>query len=360
MKLAVFGLSVTSGRGNAHAAFWRGVLTALAGDGHEAVFFERATPYFAGHRDPVRHAGYEVIVYPSWSDVLPRARRAVAQADVAIVTSCQADAAAATELVLAAGRTRIFYDLDAPATFQRLDRGELVSWIPPGGLGELDLVLSVTGGAALERFRGELGARRVAPLFGCADPEVFGQRRSASSPGCDVSCLATPAYPEPSRCEELLLDVAARSPGRRFVLGGVARPEGWTRPSNVAVVAEVASAERADFYGGSRLTLDGSASAALDDGFCPSIGLFEAAACGVPIVSAGWRGIEAFFTPSDEILVARDADDVLAMLELSPECLRALGRRARERVLAEHTSRHRARELVELARAMPTGRASAA
>ncbi|MBX3217816.1 MAG: glycosyltransferase [Labilithrix sp.] len=359
MKLAVFGLSVTSGRGNAHAAFWRGVLGALAGDGHEAVFFERATPYFSGHRDPVRHRGYEVIVYPSWSDVLPRARRAVAQADVAIVTSCQADAAAATELVLDAGRTRVFFDLDAPETFQRLDRGELVSWIPPGGLGELDLVLSVTGGAAIERFRRELGARRVAPLFACVDPDVFGRRDSASS-GCDLSCLAAPAYPGSSGVEELLLDVAERAPGRRFVLGGVAHPEGWPRPTNVAVVADVAFAERADFYGASRLTLDASPSAALDVGFCPSLALFEAAACNVPIVSAGWRGIEAFFTPADEILVARDADDVLAMLELSPECLRALGRRARERVLAEHTSRHRARELVELVRAMPTGRASAA
>lgn len=359
MKLAVFGLSVTSGRGNAHAAFWRGVLGALAADGHEAVFFERATPYFAAHRDLDRHEGYDVVVYPSWSEVLPRARRAVAQADVAIVTSCQADAAAATELVLGVGRTRIFYDLDAPVTFQRLDRGELVSWLPAEGLGELDLVLSVAGGAALERFRRELGARRVAPLFACVDVAALRPSWPPPLPECDLSCLAAPAGAGLSGGERLLLDVAARAPERRFVLGGVAGAD-VARRSNVVTAADVPLAERADFYGASRLTLDGAGVAETDVGFCPSSGLFEAAACSVPIVSQGWRGIESFFTPADEILVARDVDDVLAMLELSPACLRALARRARDRVLAEHTAAHRARELVELARAIPTGRASAA
>ncbi|MBX3221469.1 MAG: glycosyltransferase [Labilithrix sp.] len=360
MRLVVFGLSVTSARDNAHATFWRGVLRALAADGHEVVFFERDTPFFAGHRDLVAPDGYEVVVYPSWSGVLPRARRAVSRADVAIVTSGQADAAAATELVVAAGHTRIFYDLDAPVTFQRLDRGELVSWLPPGGFGELDLVLSVTGGAALERFRRELGARRVAPLFACVDADAFRPPSPRREPVYDLSYLATSALDGLSGVESLLFGVAERAPERRLLVGGVAYAEDRQPSPNLDVVPRVPPAERPAFYGRSRLTLDGTAAATASSGFCPSPRLFEAAACGVPIISDGWHGIESFFAPGDEILVAAGADDVLAMLELSPEALGALARGARERVLAEHTAVHRARELVELARAIPARRASAA
>jgi len=360
MKLVVFGLSVSSAWGNGHATLWRGILRALAADGHEVVFFERDTPFYASHRDLTSGEGYEIVIYPTWADVASRARRDVAQADVAIVTSYQADAGAATEVVLESRRTRVFYDLDTPVTFDRLERGELVSWLPPGGYGEFDLVLSYTGGAVLERLRHELGARRVAPLFGCVDIEAHRPGEKRAELACDLSYLGTYSADRQPSVESLLLDVAERAPHRRLLLGGPMYPADMRRPPNLTLLPHVAPGDHPAFYGSSRLTLNLTRGAMAKMGFCPSARLFEAAACGVPVISDDWRGIDAFFTPGDEILVARDTDDVLAMLELSPEALSAIARSARERVLAEHTAAHRARELIELVRAIPARRASAA
>jgi spore maturation protein CgeB len=358
MKLVVFGLSVTSAWGNGHATIWRGILRALAADGHDVVFFERDSPVHATHRELARGEGYEIVVYPRWSDVASRARREVEQADVAIVTSYQADAAAASEVVIGSRCTRVFYDLDTPVTLERLDQGELVSWLPPRGLGEFDLVLSVTGGQALDRFRRELGARRVAPLFPCADLQVHRPGASRIDLACDLSYLGIEGRERSPRVEWLLLDVANRAPHRRFLLGEVEYPGDIGRP-NVEVLARVPPADHAVFYGSSRLTLNLSGARTAQAGFCPSARLFQAAACGVPVISDDLHGIEAFFQPGAEILIAKDADDVLAMLELSAEALAAIARSARDRVLAEHTAVHRARELIELARAIPR-RASAA
>ena len=360
MKLVVFGLSVSSAWGNGHATLWRGILRALAKDGHEVVFFERDTPFYASHRDLATGEGYEIVVYPTWAEVASRARREVSTADVAIVTSYQADAAAATELVVESQRTRVFYDLDTPVTFERLDQGELVSWLPPGGYGEFDLVLSYTGGTILERLRQELGARRVAPLFGCVDVDAHrpGQKRPELS--CDLSYLGTYSVDRQSGVESLLLDVAERAPERRVLLGGPMYPADMRRPSNLVVLPHVSPRDHSAFYGSSRLTLNLTRGAMAKTGFCPSARLFEAAACGVPVVSDDWQGLDAFFAPGAEILVARSTDDVLAMLELSPDALAAIARSARERVLGEHTAVHRAHELVELIRAIPARRASAA
>ncbi len=360
MKLVVFGLSVSSAWGNGHATLWRGILRALATDGHEVVFFERDTPFYATHRDLTVGEGYEIVIYPSWSEVASRARREIAQADVAIVTSYQADAAAATEVVLESRRTRVFYDLDTPVTFDRLDHGELVSWLPPGGYGDFDLVLSFTGGDVLDRLRRELGARRVAPLFGCVDLEAHRAGEKRSELACDLSYLGTYAADRQAGVESLLLDVAERAPERRLLLGGPMYPADMRRPPNLTILPHVAPGDHSAFYGSSRLTLNLTRGAMAKTGFCPSARLFEAAACDVPVVSDAWRGIESFFTPGDEILVAHDTNDVLAMLELSPQTLSRIARSARERVLGEHTASHRARELVELVRAMPAHRASAA
>jgi len=360
MKLVIFGLSVSSAWGNGHATLWRGILRALARDGHEVVFFERDTPFYASHRDLPAGEGYEIVVYPSWSEVASRARREVSTADVAMVTSYQADAAAATELVLASRRTRVFYDLDTPVTFGRLEHGELVSWLPPGGYGEFDLVLSYTGGEILERLRKELGARRVAPLFGCVDLDAHRPGQTKAELACDLSYLGTYSVDRQAGVESLLLDVAERAPERRLLLGGAMYPADMRRPANLTVLPHVPPGDHSAFYGSSRLTLNLTRRPMVKTGFCPSARLFEAAACGVPLISDDWRGLDVFFTPGVEILVARSTDDVLAMLELSPDALSAIARCARERVLGEHTATHRARELVELIRAIPARRASAA
>jgi spore maturation protein CgeB len=361
MKLVVFGLSVSSAWGNGHATLWRGILRALAASGHEVVFFERDTPFYAKHRDLPVGDGYEIVVYPSWDAVRGRADDALRSADVAIVTSYQADALAAAAAVDAAPCccARVFYDLDTPVTLDLLDRGEVVPWLPPGGLGAFDLVLSFTGGRSLDALVQRLGARRVAPLYGCVDTRTHHPVPPRPEWTCDLSYLGTYAADRQDAVDRLFLDVAERQPARWFLLGGPMYPDGMRRPANALFIPHVEPADHPAFYGSSRMTLNLTRGAMKTVGFCPSARLFEAAACGTPIVSDAWEGLETFFEPGRELLVASTTDDALAALALPPAALADLARRARERTLAEHTAERRAAELVRHLDSIPARRPGA-
>ena len=164
MNLVIFGLSVSSSWGNGHAALWRGLIRALLAGGHRVTFFERDVPYYAQHRD--LHAlppGGELVLYPEWDAALPRMRRALAEADVGMVTSYCPDAPAATALVQDAAAASCFYDLDTPVTLARLAAGLPVDYVGSDGLAGFDLVLSYTGGPALDALR-DLGRPRAVQL----------------------------------------------------------------------------------------------------------------------------------------------------------------------------------------------------
>jgi spore maturation protein CgeB len=348
MKLVVFGLSVTSAWGNGHATLWRGLLRALVADGHRVVFFERDTPYYAAHRDLPADRAYDVVVYPSWPDVARRALRETSDADVAIVTSFCPDARLASDLVLTSRAESVYYDLDSPVTLDALARGVEVPYLPVAGLGDFDLVLSYAGGAALAALEDVLGARRTAALHGSVDLATHGRGEQNASFANDLSYLGTYAADRQPAVERLLLAAARARPERRFLVGGPMYPSSVDRPPNVRWLEHVAPPHHPAFYGSSRLTLNVTRAAMASVGFCPSGRLFEAAACGAPIVSDAWAGLETFFEPGREILVARDTNDVLAALDLGDDQLHALARRARERVLADHTAERRARELIAL------------
>jgi spore maturation protein CgeB len=241
-----------------------------------------------------------------------------------------------------------FYDLDTPVTLAALDRGESVFYLPEGGLGAFDLVLSYTGGAALGALRLRLGARRVLPLYGSVDPDVHRPTPPRPDFAADLSYLGTWAEDRQRALEMLLLEPARRLPDRRFVIGGAQYPAGLPFSPNISFVSHVAPAEHAAFYASSPLTLNLTRAAMAASGHCPSARLFEAAACGVPVLSDAWEGLDRFFTPGEEILVARQADDVRAALELGPTALARIGQRARARTLAEHTAAHRVSELEQI------------
>jgi spore maturation protein CgeB len=349
MKLAVFGLTLSSSWGNGHATLWRGLCRALARRGHRVVFFERDVPYYALHRDLRELPGTDLRLYRSWGEILPEARREVADADAAMVTSYCPDGVAASDLVLSTdGPASVFYDLDTPITLEKLAAGEAVPYLPPHGLGGFDLVLSYTGGSALSELRERLGARRVAPLYGSVDPEVHRPAEPIPAFEADLSYLGTYAADRQEALERLFLEPARRLPEKRFVLAGAQYPVDFPWGSNVFFVRHLPPADHPAFFASCPLTLNVTRAAMALMGYCPSGRLFEAAACGTAVLSDTWEGLDAFFEPGREILLAGTAEEAIEAISLPREEILRIARAAQERALAEHTSDRRAEELVEL------------
>jgi len=347
MKLVVFGLSVSSSWGNGHATLWRGLIRALAQLGHQVVFYERDVPYYAEHRDLPTLAHGDLRLYPDWGTIAEVARRDVQGADAAIVTSYCYDGIAAAELVLSScPGLRVFYDLDTPITLERLRRGEPVTYLPLTGLGDFDLVLSYTGGVAVEELKQRLGARRVIPLYGSVDPAVHYPEAAVERFQSDLSYLGTYAEDRQGALLRLFIEPARRRPAYRFLLGGAQYPPAFPWADNIYFVRHLPPAEHAAFYCSSRLTLNVTRAPMAEMGYCPSGRLFEAAACGAAVLSDSWPGLEEFFEPGAEILVANTTDDVLAALDLPEQQLAYIGRAARERVLTDHTAERRALQLI--------------
>lgn len=349
MKLVIFGLTMSSAWGNGHATLWRGLQRALARRGHEVVFFERDLPYYARHRDLRELEGGRLVLYRSWEEVEDEARRQLRNAEVGMVTSYCPDGVVASRLVLDSPVQRtVFYDMDTPVTLSRLERGEPIPYLPAEGLAGFDLVLSFTGGPALQALTDRLGARRAAPLYGHVDPQVHCRQSPKPWYEADLSYLGTWAADRQATLEELFIEPARRAPQRRFLIGGAQYPEDFPWAANISFVSHVPPGDHGAFFASSPLTLSVTRGPMAAMGWCPSGRLFEAAACGTPVLTDAWEGIEHFFTPGEEILVARSAEDTLAALSLDSEQLARVGRRAMERVLDAHTSDVRATELLEL------------
>jgi spore maturation protein CgeB len=347
MRIVIFGLTLSSSWGNGHATIWRGLCGALARQGHQVIFFERNMSYYEAHRDLEQPNGYELRLYHDWHEVEPFAREAVDNADAAIVTSYCPDARAASELIFQSHvPVRVFYDLDSPVTLERFRSEGSVEYIPSDGLGAFDLVLSYAGGRALEGLQQLLGARRVAALYGSVDPDIHKPVDSDEHYSADISYLGTYAADRQAVLEELFLEPARRSPSKRFLLGGAQYPDDFPWADNVWFVYHVPPPQHPAFYSSSKLTLNVTRAAMAEIGYCPSGRLFEAAACETPVVSDSWEGLEEFFKPGEEILVASSASDVVGALATDPEELKRIGRAARERVLSEHTAEYRSLQLI--------------
>ena len=350
MRLVVFGLAVSSSWGNGHATLWRGLIGALTRQGHQVVFFERDVPWYADTRDLHRlPEGAELVFYPGWGEVQTRARAEVARADAVMVTSFCPDGPAASRLAWeAAPGLTVFYDMDTGETLRRLEAGEPMEYLPAEGLGNFDLVLSYTGGRALGLLRSCLDAGRVAPLYGHVDPAVHRPGRPSEVFRGHLSYLGTFAADRQRALENLFIEPARRRPDLRFVLGGSGYPADFPWTENIFFLRHLPPSDHPAFFASSRLTLNITREAMAARGFCPSGRLFEAAACGVPLLSDSWEGLDAFFTPGEEILVAGSAEEVLAALELPDAELARIAAAARDRTLSEHTSEARAAELIGL------------
>lgn len=351
MKIAIFGLTLRSSWSNGHATLWRGLCKSLIKLGHEFVFFERDEPSYASTCDwpalPPAMSNSQLTLYSDWSTVEATARRELADCDAAIVSSYCFDAQAATDAILSAGRPlALFYDLDTPVTLDTLRSGRQVNYVPTRGLRDFDLVLSYTGGAALEELRTDLGARRVRTLYGHVDPDVHRPTAAAAKYRAALSCLGTCSADRHTMLEELFIAPARLRPAKKFLMAGARRPEHYSWSDNVDFVDYLPPQQHPAFFCSSRLTLNVTRQPMVRLGWCPTARLFEAAACGAAVISDEWCGLDDFYTPGEQILVARSSADILSALDLSDARLQQIGRDARERTLDEHTSLHRARQLI--------------
>jgi spore maturation protein CgeB len=349
MRLVVFGLAISSSWGNGHATLWRGLCAALSRRGHHVTFFEKNVSYYADNRDRTEIAGCDLRIYHRWDDVVEEARAALDDADVGMVTSYCPDGVAAGDLVIESlVPLSVFYDLDTPVTLERMRSGHPVPYIGPSGLGRFDLVLSYTGGAALAELKSRLGARRTAPLYGSVDPEVHRPALPEPLFTCDLSYLGTYAADRQEALEQLFVEPARRLPEARFIIGGAQYPEEFPWTSNIFFMRHLPPEDHPVFYCSARLTLNVTRGAMQSMGYCPSGRLFEAAACGTPVLTDDWEGLDQFFEPETEVLLTHGPDDTIEALLKSDDELAAIAEAARKRVLRCHTSDRRAEELESL------------
>ena len=347
MRFVIFGLTVSSSWGNGHATLWRGLWRALVARGHHIVFFERDVPYYAEHRDVLALPGGALVLYREWDEIAVRAQRELHDADAAIVTSYCPDGIVAAELLVQARHSavKVFYDMDTPATLENLHQGRPVSYIGSRALRDFDLVLSYTGGPALDELRDLLHARRVATLYGHVDPQVHKPVAPLDAYRCALSYLGTYAADRQQALEMLFIEPARQLTEQEFVIGGAQYPHDFPWARNIRFVRHLPPAEHPAFFSSSRLTLSVTRRAMALNGYCPSGRLFEAAACGTPILSDDWAGLDEFLEPGREIVVARSAQEAIDAMQMCDAQLRRIAAEARERVMAEHTSDRRALEL---------------
>ena len=347
MQVVIFGLTVSSSWGNGHATLWRSLIKAMLRRGHGVTFFEKDVPYYAAERDLTElPAGGRLRLYSALDDVSEEARRALAEADLAMCTSFCPDGPRAAEMICeSAAGIKAFYDLDTPVTLAGVEAGAAVGYLPEGGLGAFDVVLSYTGGRALTELKSRLGARVVAPLYGSVDPENHYPVEAREEFRAALSYLGTYAEDRQEALARLLLEPAAQLPEQRFLIGGAQYPESFPWASNVGFVRHVAPPLHPAFFCSGRATLNITRGVMARYGYCPSGRLFEAAACGAPLLTDGWKGLDSFFAPGTEVLRVETAEEVVAALGLSDAELRRMAEAARARTLAEHTGECRVVEL---------------
>jgi spore maturation protein CgeB len=347
MHFVIFGLTLSSSWGNGHATLWRGLLKALSARGHTAVFYEKDVSYYRDTRDGWEPPeGVCLRLYAELTDHISEVNRELEDAEAGIVTSYCPDGSFVSRLLLESpARLKVFYDLDTPITLDAVRCGVPVTYLPEGSLSAFDLVLSYTGGRALDELQSRLGAQRVAPLYGWVDPQIHCPAEPVEEFRSSLSYLGTYAADRQRTLVELFVEPARVRPRDRFVVGGAQYPQDFPWTSNIFFVRHLPPWLHPAFFCSGRVTLNVTRRAMADYGFCPSGRLFEAAACGTPIITDTWDGLDTFFHPGTEILPVSNSAEVLQALSLSDAELFLIGQAARERTLAEHTATCRAEEL---------------
>jgi spore maturation protein CgeB len=348
MKIAFFGSSLVSAYWNGAATYYRGILRALAERGHHLTFYEPDAYERQKHRDMADPPWARVVVYPGNDeqaalDTLAEAR----QADLVVKASGVGVYDELLEWAVVAqrraGGLAAFWDVDAPATLERLagdPDDPFLTLIP-----RYDLIFTYGGGEPVRQAYQALGARVCVPVYNALDPSTHFPVAPEPRFAADLAFLGNRLPDREARVEEFFLQTAARLPEQRFLLGG----SGWADkplPANVSYLGHVYTTQHNAFNSTPRAVLNINRASMARYGFSPPTRVFEAAGAAACLLTDAWAGLELFLEPGREVLVARDSAEVVEHLRaLTPDRARALGRAAYRRVLAEHTYAHRAAQV---------------
>jgi spore maturation protein CgeB len=345
LRIVLIGLSITSSWGNGHATTYRGLVRELVRRGHDVLFLEHDKPWYASNRDMPQPPFGRTVLYQSVAELKERFEADVRSADLVVVGSYVPEGVAVGEWVtrVARGQTA-FYDIDTPVTLAKLERGD-TEYLSAELIPKYGMYLSFTGGPTLRRLEREFGSPRALPLYCAVDPELYYPQAEVGR-RWEMGYLGTYSADRQPPLEKLMLEPARRWGKGRFVVAGPQYPESVAWPGNVERICHLPPAQHRRFYNEQAFTLNITRADMIRAGYSPSVRLFEAAACGVPIVSDRWDGLGSFFEIGSEIIVVDSANDVLGVLTHTNEAeRRRIGERARGRVLSAHTAAHRAAEL---------------
>ncbi len=350
MNIAFFGSSLLSAYWNGAATYYRGMIRALDARGHRVTFYEPDAYERQSHRD---------IEPPSW------ARSVVYANNLAAMRACLHEARSADVLIKASGvgvfdeeleagvlelkrpsNIVLFWDVDAPATLERVQSNSADPFralVP-----RYDAILTYGGGAPVALGYGALGARECVPIFNALDPQTHHPAPRDERFEAALGFLGNRLPDREARVEEFFWKAARLCPAQVLALGGA----GWNdhaRPKNVNYLGHVYTRDHNAFHTTPRLALNISRDSMARFGFSPATRVFEATGAGACLVSDWWQGIEEFFEPNREILVAKSGEEVAAFVEEVDEArARSLGRAALRRALSDHTYAQRAQQFEEL------------
>jgi spore maturation protein CgeB len=343
LDIVMFGLSITSSWGNGHATTYRALIKALAARGHRITFLERDVPWYRDNRDLISSPYCRIALYDSLKCVSQKYGSMVAAADVVLLGSFVPDGAALGDWITSSARgVTVFYDIDTPVTLDKLATNS-AQYISPPLVPRFNLYLSFTGGPVLQLITGIYGSPRARALYCAADVEVHKPEDVPRQ--WALGYIGTYSEDRQPLLEQLLVEPARRLPEHSFVVVGAQYPDKLVWPANVRRIEHLAPESHSKFYCSLRYALNLTRQHMAAAGYSPSVRLFEAAACGAPIVSDSWPGLDEFFVPGREILLASSADDVVQILSGLDESRRLeIAAAARHRVLKDHTAETRAIE----------------
>jgi spore maturation protein CgeB len=357
LEIAFFGSSLVSAYWNGAATYYRGIIRALAARGHRVTFYEPDAYDRQKHRDIPDPPWARVVVYSAEGEedvcrMVEQARRADVVVKASGVGVFDGLLERAVPDLRGPGTRVVFWDVDAPATLDRVHRNPddpFLELIP-----RYDMVLTYGGGDPVANAYRQLGARVCVPIYNALDPSTHHPAPPEVRFAGVLGFLGNRLPDRERRVEEFFLKAAMHN-GGRFVLGG----SGWDDkplPRNVVYTGHVYTRDHNAFNCSTRAVLNVSRDSMARYGFSPATRVFEAAGAAACIITDAWEGIELFLEPGREILVARDGEEVANLVaELTPERAGAIGRRAQERILAQHTYAHRA---LEVERLLGSGRAA--